>query len=56
MKNGSEKIGIRNLIDILTELEKTTMPPELPVEIVVRGELLEIKKVEFFQGSLGLFV
>ena len=56
MKHGSEKIGIRNLIDILTELENTTMPSELPVEVVTDNfKLKEIVKVEFFNGSLGIF-
>ena len=56
MKKGGEKIGIQNVIDILTELKNTTMPSELPVEIVMdNSELREIKKIEFFNGSLGIF-
>ena len=57
MKNGSEKIGIRNLIDILEKLESTTMPSALPVEVVVGDSenLLEILKVEFYNGSLCIF-
>ncbi len=57
-KLGSEKIGIRNLIDILEKLESTTMPSALPVEIVVDndGKLREIQKVEFYLGSLCIFV
>ncbi len=56
-KHGSEKIGIGKLIEILQHLEQTTMPSALPVEVVMDdGELREIKKVEYFCGSLGIFI
>ena len=56
MKMGSEKLSLGDIIKKLQYLEANTMPSELPVEIFFKnGQLVEIEKIEFFRGSLGLF-
>jgi hypothetical protein len=54
-RNGSLKMNVIDLRDILNESLKT-MPDALPVEVVVDGNVVEIHRVEMYNGSLCLFL